>query len=227
MSDNSKNDYKISSLPQLPNGWVWVRLGEIVESIKGKKPKNLGDKNEFLKFPYINIEAFEFKRFNQFTDGKDCPTCEPYDILIVWDGARCGLVGRGVKGVIGSTLAKLDCADINKPFLFYFLQTKYEYINKHPRGVGIPHVEPNLFWNIPIPLPSLAEQHRIVAKIEELFTKLDAGVEALKKAKEQIKRYRQAVLKYAFEGKLTEEWRVKATQVRANQVRAIHELPLP
>jgi type I restriction enzyme S subunit len=58
-----------------------------------------------------------------------------------------------------------------------------------------------------LPLPPLPEQQRIVSKIEELFTKLDAGVDALKKAKEQIKRYRQAVLKYAFEGKLTEEWR--------------------
>jgi len=78
-----------------------------------------------------------------------------------------------------------------------------------------------------IPLPPLPEQQRIVAKIEELFTRLDAGVEALKKAKEQIKRYRQAVLKYAFEGKLTEEWRVRANQERTNNVvGAIHELPL-
>jgi type I restriction enzyme S subunit len=59
----------------------------------------------------------------------------------------------------------------------------------------------------PIPLPPLPEQHRIVAKIEELFTRLDAGVEALKKIKAQLKRYRQAVLKYAFEGKLTQKWR--------------------
>jgi len=61
--------------------------------------------------------------------------------------------------------------------------------------------------SIEIPLPPLPEQHRIVSKIEELFTKLDAGVEALKKIKAQLKRYRQAVLKYAFEGKLTQEWR--------------------
>jgi len=54
-----------------------------------------------------------------------------------------------------------------------------------------------------LPLPPLPEQHRIVAKIEELFTRLDAGVEALKKIKAQLKSYRQAVLKYAFEGKLT------------------------
>jgi len=58
-----------------------------------------------------------------------------------------------------------------------------------------------------LPLPPFPEQHRIVAKIEELFTKLDAGIEALKKVKAQLKRYRQAVLKYAFEGKLTQEWR--------------------
>lgn len=60
-----------------------------------------------------------------------------------------------------------------------------------------------------IPLPPLPEQHRIVAKIEELFTRLNAGIKALKKIKAQLKRYRQAVLKYAFEGKLTEKWREK------------------
>ena len=58
-----------------------------------------------------------------------------------------------------------------------------------------------------IPIPPLPEQHRIVAKIEELFTRLDAGVESLKKIKAQLERYRQAVLKHAFEGKLTAEWR--------------------
>ena len=58
-----------------------------------------------------------------------------------------------------------------------------------------------------IPLPPLPEQHRIVNKIEELFTRLDAGVEALKKIQLQLKRYRQSVLKAAFEGKLTAEWR--------------------
>lgn len=57
------------------------------------------------------------------------------------------------------------------------------------------------------PVSPLAEQKRIVAKIEELFTRLDAGVEALKKVRQELKRYRQAVLKYAFEGKLTEQWR--------------------
>ena len=59
--------------------------------------------------------------------------------------------------------------------------------------------------NIEIPLPPLLEQHRIVAKIEELFSSLDKGTESLKTARHQLKIYRQAVLKWALEGKLTNE----------------------
>jgi type I restriction enzyme S subunit len=76
------------------------------------------------------------------------------------------------------------------------------------------------YTSIKVPLAPLAEQHRIVAKIEELFSALDKGIESLKTAQQQLKVYRQAVLKYAFEGKLTnpevregelpEGWEVKA-----------------
>jgi len=58
-----------------------------------------------------------------------------------------------------------------------------------------------------IGIPPKKEQHRIVAKIEELFSELDKGIESLKTAREQLKVYRQALLKHAFEGKLTEQWR--------------------
>ena len=58
-----------------------------------------------------------------------------------------------------------------------------------------------------IPLAPLKEQKRIVSKLEELFTKLDAGIEYLKKTQTLLKQYRQSVLKHAFEGKLTEKWR--------------------
>ncbi len=60
---------------------------------------------------------------------------------------------------------------------------------------------------IPFPLPPLNEQHRIIAKIEILLSELDKGIESLKTAHEQLKVYRQSVLKHAFEGKLTARWR--------------------
>ena len=201
MTEENRDLYK------LPKGWVWTTLGEALDYVKGKKPRNVGPKNEHLTIPYINIKAFEHKVFAQFTDGDDSRFCEPNEVLIVWDGARCGLVGRGVSGAIGSTLAKLIGYELNSAYLFYFLQSQYGHINTRPKGVGIPHIDPSVLWNIAFPLPPISEQDRIVVKIEELFTQLDAGVAALEKAKAQLRRYRQAVLKAAVEGELTREWR--------------------
>ncbi len=73
-------------------------------------------------------------------------------------------------------------------------------------GLNLTH---GRFAELMIPLAPLNEQKRIVAKIEELFSELDSGIAALKTAREQLKVYRQAVLKHAFEGKLTAKWREK------------------
>jgi type I restriction enzyme S subunit len=59
----------------------------------------------------------------------------------------------------------------------------------------------------PLPPYSRSYQHRIVAKIEELFSELDAGEESLRLARKKLSVYRQSLLKQAFEGKLTEHWR--------------------
>ena len=60
---------------------------------------------------------------------------------------------------------------------------------------------------VQIPLPPLNEQRNIAAKIDELFSELDTGIKILKEARAQLTTYRQAVLKHAFEGRLTTEWR--------------------
>ena len=69
------------------------------------------------------------------------------------------------------------------------------------------HITKGKFEETLLRLPPLNEQSRIVAKIEELYSELDKGVESLKIAREQLEVYRHAVLKHAFEGKLTEQWR--------------------
>ena len=82
-------------------------------------------------------------------------------------------------------------------------------LNKIQRGTSYPAVRDSDVFSQTVPLPPENEQIRIVAKIEELFTKLDAGKEELLQAKARLKRYRQSVLKVAMEGKLTEDWRKK------------------
>jgi type I restriction enzyme S subunit len=188
----------------LPENWVLNKLGDFVQYQKGKKPKTLSKiKSHLYSIPYINIKAFERGIIDEYTNGDGSVFCEDNDFLMVWDGARSGYVGRASKGALGSTLVKIQFPGINLDYAYFYLQSKFIDINSRAKGSGIPHVDPNLVWNYLFPLPPLAEQFRIVAKIEELFNDLNKGIETLKTAKEQLKVYRQAVLKYAFEGKLT------------------------
>jgi len=88
-------------------------------------------------------------------------------------------------------------------YLYYFVSSKaYRYDAEHNMtgAVGQKRVPTSYIEKSNIPIPPTNEQKRIVAKIEELFSELDKGIENLKTAREQLKVYRQAVLKHAFEG---------------------------
>lgn len=203
----------------LPTGWVWATLGDVLKIRNGYAFKssdyrtkgillvrqgNLGEgKISLAKAVYVPAEyLIEFKDF----------TIRKGDVLI------------GMSGSIG----KLCVYDLDKPalqnqrtgllqvtepdmrrFVRHYFSTLERVFSAKSKGVGVQNISAKDISTCPCPLPPLAEQKRIVAKIEELFTKLDAGVEALKKVKAELKRYRQAVLKHAFEGKLTEQWREK------------------
>ena len=189
---------------QKTNNWQIKKLGEVCKYNKGKKPKKLvSEKQDNIAIPYINIKAFEKGIFDEYTDGEKCNLCEDGDLLMVWDGARAGFSGKAKKGAVGSTLMKIEPLEeiVEKNFIYYFLQSIYKKLNTNPRGVGIPHVEPTLLWEAELIIPPLETQHAIVSKIEELFSELDKGIAELKTAQQQLKTYRQSVLKSAFEGK--------------------------
>lgn len=182
------------------------RIETLINFTKGKKPLNTSKKLNDGYLPYVDIKAFETGVIDNYTDGEKCVSCQDGDLLIVCDGSRSGLVGKAVDGYVGSTLAKIDVNDeIDICYLYYFIQGKYQILNTNVKGTGTPHLKQDLLKSFEIYLPSLAEQQRIVTKIEELFSKLDKGVEELNKIKEQLKIYRQAVLKEAFSGELTRD----------------------
>ena len=191
-------------MSELPKKWKLSTIKDACKTVKGKKPKNSGDRSVQRTIPYINIRAFESGLAEQFAEPGEYPTCNEDDVLIVWDGARSGLIGRGVSGFIGSTLARISCQALDNSFLFYFLHSKYGEINSRTKGVGIPHVDPQVLNSIKIPLPPQPEQRRIIAEIEKQFSRLEEGVNALKRVQANLKRYRAAVLKAACEGLLVE-----------------------
>ena len=90
-----------------------------------------------------------------------------------------------------------SCDLVNLKFIYYCMQVNTIRTDTHKRYWISVYAKKQLF------IPPLNEQHRIVAKIEELFSELDKGIENLKTAQAQLKVYRQALLKHAFEGKLT------------------------
>jgi hypothetical protein len=187
------------NLPGLPTGWVWTRLDGVIDKIPltGKKLKQSEYKQEG-KIPVID-QGQTF--IGGYTDREELKISCELPLIIFGDHTKV------VKYVNFDFVAGADGVKVLKPLtvfypkLFYYVLQAIELPDKgYARHFQF--LEKSL-----IPLPPLPEQHRIVAKIEELNTKLEAGVEALKNVKTELKRYRQAVLKCAFEGKLTEEWR--------------------
>ena len=89
----------------------------------------------------------------------------------------------------------------------FFLSFQLQRLKFEGRGTTISGITKKQLKDTELPLPPYQEQRRIVAKIEELFSELDKGIESLKAARAKLNVYRQAVLKHAFEGKLTAQWR--------------------
>jgi type I restriction enzyme S subunit len=127
------------------------------------------------------------------------------DVLIGMDGDFNLAIWKGGEALLNQRVCRLICTNkqFSSKFLVYALPCFLKAINTKTSSVTVKHLSSKTIEDIPLPLPPLAEQHRIVAKIEELFSELDKGIETLKTAQQQLKVYRQAVLKYAFEGKLT------------------------
>jgi len=201
----------------LPLGWCLSISSEILDIRDGTHDtpkyvekgfplitsKNLKDgKIDFEKISYITFEDHqEISKRSGVENG---------DVLF----AMIGTIGNPVVingdkkfSIKNVGLFKKNPLVINSNFLCFYLYSKNFERQLQERqllkGTTQRFIPLGHLRNLFIPLAPLAEQLRIVAKIEELFSELDKGIETLKTAQQQLKVYRQAVLKYAFEGRLT------------------------
>ena len=205
-------------LPELPDGWTWTTLGEISQPPQygwTTSAQNRG-KLRLLRTTDITSGSIDWEAVpfcQKEPDDKKKYLLKDGDIVI----SRAGSVGFSclIKGpkqaVFASYLIRFRPVIIDELFLFYFLQSPayWRAISESKLGIAVQNVNATKLKRIILPIAPLPEQRRIVAKIEDLFTKLDVGINELHKAQSQLKRYRQSVLKAAFEGKLTEAWRAK------------------
>jgi type I restriction enzyme S subunit len=199
-----------NGLPELPQSWVWTTLAEVALIILGQSPPSSTYNEDGIGLPFYQGKA-EFGDVYP-TPRKWCSQpkkiAEKGDVLI---SVRAPVGPTNIcpeKSCIGRGLAAICGLDgIQSRLILYLMRSFENVIAGRGTGTTFNAITGSQLRNFEIPLPPLAEQDRIVAKIEELFTQLDAGVAALEKARAQLRRYRQAVLKAAVEGELTREWR--------------------
>lgn len=124
-------------------------------------------------------------------------------IFITVKGAGVGKLFPGMAGAIGRDIYAFRVhPELEFKYIYYALRHTIDSIVLQAKG-DIPGLSKAHILDHQILIPGLAQQRRIVAKVEELLSELDNGVEALTTARKQLAVYRQSVLQYAFDGKFT------------------------
>lgn len=207
-----------------PQGWADALLDELV--VKISNGANTAQFDEFIGFPISRIETIWNGEVDpervKYIKENDESFVEKYklqegDILFSHINSdnhigKTAIYKKNPKVLIhGINLLLIRfsdnlCADFFN-YQFKFLKNKGAFSAVAQRAVNQSSINQQKLKSFTFLVPPLNEQRRIVAKIEALFSELDNGIAALKTAREQLKVYRQAVLKHAFEGKLTAQWR--------------------
>ncbi|NWF76960.1 MAG: restriction endonuclease subunit S [Nitrospirae bacterium] len=204
-----------TELPELPEGWVWVRLGEITNDIqygytakainepigpKMLRITDIQDNNvDWNNVPYCVIESNEEKKY-LLNEG---------DLVFARTGATVGksflIKGKIPKSIFASYLIRIVLSKkVFEEYVYNFFQS-YEYwkqILSNQLGIGQPNVNSQILSKIILPLPPLPEQQQIVEEIERRFSVLDEMEKAIDNSLKEAEQLRQSILKRAFEGKL-------------------------
>jgi type I restriction enzyme, S subunit len=189
----------------LPKEWKWVKLGEIADYLNGRafKPTEWEEQGlPIIRIQNLNKPDARYNYSSQIFEDKY--RVEKGDLLFAWSASLGAYIWRNDNAWLNQHIFKVVPKKIcNKIYLFYALEKIVLELYAVAHGSGMVHITKGKFEATQIPLPPLSIQAQIVEKLETLLSELDKGKAQLLTAQAQLKTYRQAVLKYAFEGKLT------------------------
>lgn len=204
----------------IPNHWQLKTLEDVAKWGSGGTPTSTNSTYYGGDIPWLIIgdlnDAYIISSEKKITElglqNSSAKMVKPESVLI----AMYGSIGKlGINKIPVATNQAIAFTseiypDISNKYIFYFLLHKRSYLHSLGKGGTQKNISQSVLKQIKIPVPTLSEQQVIVAKIEELFSELENGKQQLLTAKQQLKVYRQSLLKAAFEGKLTKykgEWR--------------------
>ena len=215
---DKKDNEPIDEVPfELPEGWEWCRLEEIGEIIGGGTPSTSIEEYWNGEISWITPADLSNHSDKYIAQGKRNIT------QLGLENSSATLIPKG--GILFSTRAPIGYVviadrplstnqgfkslypfiDISKEFIYYFLLAEKEKIKLFASGTTFQELSASAFSKILIPLPPLAEQHRIAQKVEQLLTIVDTIEQLQEELKALVKQTRNQVLNYAIAGKLTHQ----------------------
>ena len=209
---------KMTTEPQLLKGWKKYRVSDIGISMTGntpstKKEENYGKHLPFIKPPELSNSRISTSETYLSTEGAKVARILPENSILISCIGNLGKVGINIKPVAFNQQinAIIPNKIVNPLFLFYQAQSIFfkNQLEEKSSATTISIVNKTSFESIYVYIPPLDTQQAIVNKIESLFDEIDEGIGRLKTAAQQIQQYRQSLLKNAFNGELTKEWRSK------------------
>jgi type I restriction enzyme S subunit len=200
---------------ELPKGWRNPKIKELCSLYNGRAFKQTEWSTSGL--PIIRIQNLNKKDapFNYFNGDFDKRHfIQKGDLLFAWSGTPGTSFGthewKGENAVLNQHIFKIEFSNefISKGFFRHAINHKLEeLIGNANGGVGLRHVTKGVFENTKVAFPPLAEQKRIVEKLDQVLAQVDTIKARLDGIPAILKRFRQSVLAAAVSGKLTEEWR--------------------
>lgn len=207
----------------LPSSWVHVPLGELGHWYGGGTPSKANDKfwshGTIPWFSPKDMKAFRLQSSEDritraAVNSSSVDVFPPDTVLMV---VRSGILAHtfpvavaGVEATMNQDLKAVVPKDgVNATYLAYALRNSgRDILNQCSKaGTTVASIDTLALHRYSIPLAPTNEQQRVVEKLDELLSDLDAGIAALERARANLKRYRVAVLKAAVGGRLTEKWR--------------------
>lgn len=197
------------------SGWTTAKLGDICKTTSGGTPNRSESRYYNGNIPWVKsgeldngtITDTEEKITEEGLQNSSAKIFPKGTLLIALYGATIGkLAFLGVNAATNQAVCGIyENQNLDSKYLFYYLTFRKRELVKQAIGGAQPNISQGILRNLEIPIPSKPLQGTIVSKIEELFSELDKAVESLRTTQQQLKTYRQSVLKWAFEGKLTNE----------------------
>lgn len=191
-------DSGVPWIGKIPQSLKLIRNKYLLSYEKGKKADNTNLDQEGL--PYIgasDLDSYDISKL--YTTDIELPDVTYDDILILWDGARAGLVGTNKVGKLSSTVVKLvpDKNVVNKKFLYWYYMAFQQFMYDMVNGTTIPHMNRRFIEDIGFLSWSLDEQNCIVNYLDTKCSQIDTIIAKEQSVIEKLQEYKRVIISEA------------------------------